>query len=52
MFGAQNVGIHGILVKTGKYIENIENQYQNKPQKISNTFADAVEWLMDMNFEI
>ncbi|XP_031622085.1 haloacid dehalogenase-like hydrolase domain-containing protein 2 isoform X2 [Contarinia nasturtii] len=52
IFGAMNVGIKGILVKTGKYIANIEDKYPNKPTKIVDSFADAVDWLISENFTV
>lgn len=52
IFGAMNVGMKGILVKTGKYIDNIEEQYPNKPTKIADSFADAVDWLINEQFII
>lgn len=52
IFGAMNVGIKGILVKTGKYIENIETKYPNKPTKIAASFSDAVDWLLAEQFSI
>lgn len=50
ILGAMNVGLKGILVKTGKYIDKIEEKYPNKPTKIVDTFADAMEWLINENF--
>ena len=35
IFGAMDVGMKGILVKTGKYIENIETKYTNQPTHIA-----------------
>lgn len=52
IFGAQNVNIKGILVRTGKYIDNIEAKYPNQPTRIVDTFADAVDWLMSQHFSI
>lgn len=52
IFGAMNAGLKGILVKTGKYINNIEEKYPDKPTKIANSFADAVELLIKENFHI
>ncbi|XP_055311141.1 haloacid dehalogenase-like hydrolase domain-containing protein 2 isoform X2 [Sitodiplosis mosellana] len=52
IFGAQNVGMKGILVKTGKYIDNIEAKYSNKPTKIAESFADAVDWLISEQFVV
>lgn len=47
-----NVGMKGILVKTGKYITNIETKYSNQPTKIVDTFANAVDWLITEQFDI
>lgn len=47
-----DIGIKGILVRTGKYIENIESKYSKKPTRIADSFADAIEWLITSNFEI
>lgn len=52
IFGAMNVGMKGILVKTGKYIENIEKKYTNKPTHIADSFAAAVDWLIAEQFNI
>lgn len=52
IFGAQNIGIKGILVKTGKYIDNIEAKYSNKPTKIADSFADAIDWLISKDFVV
>lgn len=45
-----NIGIKGILVKTGKYIQNIETKYNKQPTRIVETFADAVELLIKSDF--
>lgn len=47
-----NVGMKGILVKTGKYINNIEGKYPNKPTKIADSFAEAVDWLINEQFSL
>lgn len=52
IFGAMNVGMKGILVKTGKYIENIETKYTNKPTHIADSFAASVDWLIGKQFNI
>lgn len=52
IFGAMNVGMKGVLVKTGKYIENIEDKYPNKPAHIADSFASAVDWLIAEKFNI
>lgn len=52
IFGAMDVGMKGILVKTGKYIENIETKYANQPTHIADSFAAAVDWLIAEQFSI
>lgn len=47
-----NIGMKGILVKTGKYIDNIECRYEKQPTSIVETFSDAVDFLLDQNFYI
>lgn len=47
-----NVGMKGILVKTGKYIENIESTAVNPPTKVIDSFADAVDWLLQHKLTI
>lgn len=42
----------GILVKTGKYIENIETTARIPPTKVIDTFADAIDWLINEKFTI
>lgn len=44
--GAMNIGMKGFLVKTGKYIEK-ENEPKPYATEIFNTFADAVEWIVE-----
>lgn len=46
------IGIKGILVKTGKYIDGIERNYEMKPTRIVDTFAHAVDLLVEANFQI
>lgn len=41
-----NIGMKGFLVKTGKYIEK-ENEPKPYATEIFNTFADAVEWIVE-----
>ena len=45
--GAQCVGMHGILVKTGKYRENDEAKLETKPLCVANDFAHAVEFILN-----
>lgn len=52
VFGAMNVGMKGILVKTGKYIENIETKHTKQPTHIADSFAAAVDWLIGKQFTI
>lgn len=47
-----NVGMKGILVKTGKYIENIESTATQAPTKVINSFSDAVDWLIEKKFKL
>lgn len=47
-----NVGMKGILVKTGKYIDKIECEYEKQPTGIVETFSDAVDFLCDQHFFI
>jgi len=51
--GALRIGMRGILVKTGKYIEGIENTIEPfKPTVTLNNFSEAVDFLEENNFEI
>ena len=43
--GALNAGMHGILVKTGKYRQNDENKIDN-PTYVAENFADAVDFIV------
>lgn len=42
----------GILVKTGKYIKDIEQTARLPPTKVMETFADAIDWLIQENFTV
>uniref|UniRef100_A0A8C6SI28 Haloacid dehalogenase-like hydrolase domain-containing protein 2 n=1 Tax=Neogobius melanostomus TaxID=47308 RepID=A0A8C6SI28_9GOBI len=44
--GAQNAGMLGILVKTGKYREGDENKISPPPHLTCNSFPDAVEHIL------
>lgn len=44
--GAQNAGMLGILVKTGKYRGGDENKISPPPHLICNSFPDAVEHIL------
>lgn len=44
--GAQNAGMLGILVKTGKYREGDENKISPPPHLICDSFPDAVEHIL------
>lgn len=46
------VGMKGILVRTGKYIDNIEANHTNQPTHIADSFAEAVDWLIAEQFNI
>lgn len=52
MTGAMNVGMKGILVKTGKYLPNIEATAAQPPTQVLDSFAHAVDWLLQENFTI
>lgn len=47
-----NVGMKGILVKTGKYIDGIEQRSETQPTRIVDTFSHAVDLLIAANFRI
>lgn len=47
--GAQNVGIRGILVRTGKYTPKDEQNSKVKPFLIVDNFHEAIEWIADHN---
>ncbi|KAK2818956.1 hypothetical protein Q5P01_024517 [Channa striata] len=44
--GAQNAGMLGILVKTGKYREGDENKINPPPHLTCDSFPDAVEYIL------
>ncbi|KAM3599474.1 uncharacterized protein V6R79_006516 [Siganus canaliculatus] len=44
--GAQNSGMLGILVKTGKYREGDENKIDPSPHLTCDSFPDAVEYIL------
>jgi len=47
--GAQDVGIRGILVRTGKFTKKDENHPTVKPHAIVNDFLHAIEWIDKFN---
>lgn len=51
--GALKIGMKGILVKTGKYLNGIEDSiHPLKPTFLLNNFSDAIDVLEKNNFEI
>lgn len=50
--GAMNIGMKGILVKTGKYIANIEATAKVQPTRVCDSFAAAVDWLIQEQLTI
>ena len=44
--GAQSVGIHGILVRTGKYKTGDETRIIPAPNAVMENLATAVEWIL------
>lgn len=44
--GAQNAGIAGILVRTGKYRPDDETRYDIRPDHVADDFPGAVDWLL------
>ncbi|CAF0946296.1 unnamed protein product [Brachionus calyciflorus] len=47
--GAQNAGMQGILVRTGKYREKLEESISKKPLFVADNFASAVNYLLSLN---
>lgn len=45
-------GMKGILVRTGKYLKNIEATASHPPTKVIDTFATAVDWLLQEKLTI
>jgi len=45
--GAMDAGVHGILVRTGKYREGAERRLPDPPTHIADDFLSAVNWLLD-----
>ncbi|KAK9501090.1 hypothetical protein O3M35_002204 [Rhynocoris fuscipes] len=43
IYGAQDLGMRGYLVKTGKYLEGDENKINPRPYKVVNSFSAAVD---------
>lgn len=46
VFGAMSVGMKGILVKTGKYLQEDECKITPAPTNVANNFAEAVEIIL------
>lgn len=44
--GAQEAGMMGILVKTGKYRDNDEAKLKQKPVLVADNFAHAVDFIL------
>lgn len=42
----------GILVRTGKYIADIEKKAPIQPTNVADSFSDAVDWLYNHDFSI
>jgi len=49
--GAMQLGIFGILVKTGKYRENDEQSISPPPHLVCNNFSSAVETILGSNVQ-
>jgi ribonucleotide monophosphatase NagD (HAD superfamily) len=47
--GSQDVGIQGILVKTGKYSPEDEANFGVTPRFVANNFAEAVEYILSLS---
>jgi phospholysine phosphohistidine inorganic pyrophosphate phosphatase len=45
--GAQNCGMRGILVKTGKYRQNDETKINPSPFFVTENFANAVDFILE-----
>ncbi|XP_066910213.1 haloacid dehalogenase-like hydrolase domain-containing protein 2 [Clytia hemisphaerica] len=45
--GSQRMGIHGILVKTGKYQTGDEDSSEKKPHFVAEDFSEAVEFILN-----
>jgi ribonucleotide monophosphatase NagD (HAD superfamily) len=45
--GAQNIGIQGILVRTGKYTSGDESKHGIKPHFVADSFVEAVDYLLN-----
>ncbi|ALC39880.1 maker556 [Drosophila busckii] len=44
--GAMNVGMHGVLVKTGKFLPAALSAMTTPPTVVLDNFAEAVEWIL------
>jgi ribonucleotide monophosphatase NagD (HAD superfamily) len=48
--GSQALGIKGILVKTGKYLEGDEKKHENiRPYFVANSFCEAVFQILTLS---
>jgi ribonucleotide monophosphatase NagD (HAD superfamily) len=45
--GAQNCGMLGILVKTGKYRDGDEEKINKKPALVADNFSQAVDFILE-----
>lgn len=50
--GAVEIGMKGVLVRTGKYIENVEANARVPPTRVLDSFAAVVDWLIQKNFTV
>lgn len=50
--GAVDIGMKGVLVRTGKYIENIEFSARVPPTRVLDSFAAVVDWLIRESFTV
>ena len=44
--GAQNTGMQGILVKTGKYRDKDESKLDREPLFVADDFSKAVDFIL------
>lgn len=49
--GAQQVGIRGILVQTGKYMAGDETKILNRPWAVATSFVDAVDTILGPKYK-
>ena len=50
--GAQEVGINGILVQTGKYKEGDEDLITPHPKLVAKSLVEAVEFIIQTNNQV